>query len=199
MNKKIWQPYLASELGVPARKSGGTVIVGSSYNVIGTCTNEEFQSKPVRWNALNLTQQPEDITATLGPKVPAGQTPLVAVRVSGNGRIVTGYSLIDSSYFTMGWVAGLAPMALARTGNAELADFQVYPNPSSGAISITIPAENSENYNLVFTDITGRVIKRITNQTATALNVDLMEFQKGIYFVSLQSTARNSIQKIVIQ
>lgn len=81
----------------------GSVVVGSSYNYSPSgCPYPDFDSRATLWHgAANL-----DLTAMLKSMVPDSLRLWEAIRVSANGRIVTGYSF-DPSFTQEGWTAGL--------------------------------------------------------------------------------------------
>ncbi len=76
-------------------------------------------------------------------------------------------------------------------------DFEIYPNPSTGAFTIRIPA-GSTDYDATITDITGKVAKvfRLTSPV-TQLNPNL---QPGLYFIKLtnNTTAESCTKKLIV-
>ena len=76
--------------------------------------------------------------------------------------------------------------------------FRIFPNPNSGQFTIEYLGENNENSKIYITDLSGRVVYEIGNDTnfKKEINVDL---QKGIYNVSIQNGNELYTQKVVIQ
>lgn len=84
----------------------GSVIVGSAYLVTGPCLGETFTDSPLIWNGNDPDQPPVNLTSIFSSMIPEGWTLYEAVRVSADGRTITGYA-IDSDWNVQGWVAGL--------------------------------------------------------------------------------------------
>lgn len=74
-------------------------------------------------------------------------------------------------------------------------DFSVYPNPSNGQIAIQW--EDNSTYDLIVTDITGKLVYSENNITANS-NFNLTA-EKGTYFVQLSNNESSSIKKIIIE
>ena len=83
--------------------------------------------------------------------------------------------------------------------NIEAQSFQVYPNPSTTKnIQVAFDLPTNEQYNIIVTDLAGRIVKEIALQnTATATNLNME--QAGIYFVQLwKQNEMLAHQKILI-
>jgi len=92
----------------------------------------------------------------------------------------------------------VSPVGIEEIPNSF--NFQIYPNPTSGIITISINGINN-NPDLQITDIQGKVIftRKLTcdNQSYTK-KIDLSAFPKGVYFVKLISESSLEIKKVVI-
>jgi hypothetical protein len=84
---------------------------GVAYNATGPCAVETFIDTPVIWNGNDISQPPRDLSIILAPLVSAGWALYEAIRVSADGRTVTGYAL-DADWNVLGWVAGLPGKAV---------------------------------------------------------------------------------------
>lgn len=73
----------------------------------------------------------------------------------------------------------------------------IYPNPATTSLNIELN-EIESNSILTINDITGKLIFK---QTITDLitTISTASFAKGMYFISLQSKGRNTIQKFIIE
>jgi len=94
--------------------------------------------------------------------------------------------IADSCNYTFVWTS----IEQQEKGNL----FSVQPNPTNG--SIIVELANMSNMKIVINDNLGRVIlqKVFSNKT----NIDLSEFQNGIYFLSLfKNNQRIGTQKII--
>ncbi|MCE3279850.1 MAG: C-terminal target protein [Bacteroidetes bacterium] len=75
---------------------------------------------------------------------------------------------------------------------------KVYPNPAKYQLNITV--NNSLNSQIVFTNVLGQEIQRISAIPVTGkIQIDVSQFPKGIYFISLESkNERSGIVKAII-
>ena len=76
-----------------------------------------------------------------------------------------------------------------------LSNISVYPNPSSGVFSVSVPG--SKAYALEVTDLTGKVIKAETVKGKAHL--DLSTNAKGVYLLKITSEGNTAIQKLIVQ
>jgi hypothetical protein len=63
--------------------------------------------------------------------------------------------------------------------------FNAYPNPANTSVKIAFYAEQADRATITLTDVTGKVIKTISNPVVSGLNeavVDVSELNNGIYF-----------------
>jgi PKD repeat protein len=89
------------------------------------------------------------------------------------------------------------------TGINELGDWagiRIYPNPSTGQFSVKF------DYNIGATQVTvsnllGEIIFDEITETVDGrlLNIDLSEYQEGIYFVKLKTDSSEQVKKIIVQ
>jgi subtilisin family serine protease len=75
---------------------------------------------------------------------------------------------------------------------------KVFPNPAKHQLNITV--NNSLNSQLVFTNVLGQEIQRLAaNPIMGNIQIDISQFPKGIYFISLENkNQRSGIVKAVI-
>ncbi len=76
--------------------------------------------------------------------------------------------------------------------NNELPDISVYPNPSSGII--TIEAKNSMVH---ITDLNGRLIGSYTLNDM--ISVDLSGYGKGLYLLEITSDEHTSVRRVIVK
>ena len=72
----------------------------------------------------------------------------------------------------------------------------IYPNPSTGLITVTIPTLN-EGTVMYVTDMIGKEVYK-TSVTNTSTNLDLTGLQKGMYMLTISSGKTTQVEKIVI-
>jgi hypothetical protein len=72
----------------------------------------------------------------------------------------------------------------------------VYPNPSTGIFNITFP--ESQTYQLIITDLTGKITRQATVKNNKA-ELDLSHAAKGIYLLKIVSEGKNATQKLIVE
>jgi Secretion system C-terminal sorting domain/Beta-propeller repeat len=91
---------------------------------------------------------------------------------------------------------GTGPVGINEINNSS-SNFNIYPNPSNEILNIKLDASNESHRLLVITDVLGQVVlsKTITENN-TQLNIS--DFTKGIYFITVKSGDKMSTQKLII-
>ncbi len=80
--------------------------------------------------------------------------------------------------------------------NILAASLNVYPNPSNGTFSVSLP--KGKAFEMEVTDLTGKVVmKQTVKSNATQLN--LKETAKGVYMLKIVSEGKTAVQKLIIQ
>lgn len=80
-----------------------------------------------------------------------------------------------------------------------LESVNLYPNPSTGLVYIESTL-STESFNLVITDINGRVIETGSNSIKNGVNtVNLNNVQRGTYFFKLSNENAEKVYRVVIQ
>lgn len=95
----------------------------------------------------------------------------------------------ESSYSV---VAEVTPVL---TSTSDINDVKVYPNPTSGGITVVTNIDNTQ-YRVEVMDLSGRVVKRIdTNRKET--QIDLTTLEGGLFFVRINDGTTNTLKKII--
>jgi len=71
--------------------------------------------------------------------------------------------------------------------------FKIYPNPSNGVFTI----ESDKQVSIEIYDLNGKVLKAISNQTST--KIDVSDFSKGMYFLRMNDGISIQTEKIIIR
>lgn len=80
-----------------------------------------------------------------------------------------------------------------------LESVNLYPNPSTGLVYIESTL-STESFNLVITDINGRVVETGSNSIKNGVNaVNLNNVQRGTYFFKLSNENAEKVYRVVIQ
>lgn len=79
--------------------------------------------------------------------------------------------------------------------------FYAFPNPASENVNIKFDVVNASGSKIVFTDLTGKIVREIVLQKdADILNVNLEGFKNGIYFYSLvEGNQRKYTKKLIVR
>lgn len=80
-----------------------------------------------------------------------------------------------------------------------LEEVTLYPNPSTGLVYIE-SASSAPVFNLVITDVNGRIVETGNNVVTSGVNtVNLSQVQQGVYFFKLSSGDAEKVYRVVIQ
>lgn len=74
--------------------------------------------------------------------------------------------------------------------------FNIYPNPSTGIINISLSNEESANVEVL--DILGKVVTSLNNVSSDVV-IDLTNQAKGLYFVNIDSGNANETHKVIVK
>ncbi len=112
----------------------------------------------------------------------------VFVILNKNGGSITG---LNSGIFKLSNVIGVNNITKNEI------TFNVYPNPSNEILNVKLEILNDEKTEIKITDVLGKIIlsKSIT-ENSTQLNVG--DFTKGIYFITVKSEDKKTTQKLII-
>lgn len=80
---------------------------------------------------------------------------------------------------------------------------KVFPNPSNGLTYIRFELPENQQISVAVFDVNGRLIQQLKSNAwmpkgVNTLNFNASNFEKGIYFVALNSEIRNTYQKLVV-
>jgi len=115
-----------------------------------------------------------------------------------------GFTSIYFPSFDVGYVVG-AQGTIAKTESGGIMtstsnlysnkDILLYPNPASNSVTI----ESNKNGPIILIEIynsNGQLIK-VKEENSKNVNLDLSEFQSGIYYIGLNTESQKSIKKLV--
>jgi len=79
-------------------------------------------------------------------------------------------------------------------------DISIYPNPTTGIITIGNLARTGKVWSIEITDITGKIVfNSDISDNSSSIKIDLSQLEKGVYFLNLNGKDFNQVNKIVIQ
>ena len=96
--------------------------------------------------------------------------------------------------FNKQWFAGTG---IADVKNVQ-SSFSVYPNPTSSALNIVLDG-TIKNATVRIYDITGKNISSQTLINQNQTNVDVSNFNKGIYFITIEGDGIKTSKKFIVE
>ncbi len=88
---------------------------------------------------------------------------------------------------------------LSHVGTADInasQDLTVYPNPSSGIISVSFKKPFNPDYSIELYNIMGVLLKTIYSKSQTTLTIDLTNYAQGQYFLRIKSNEQSYIRLV---
>jgi hypothetical protein len=89
----------------------------------------------------------------------------------------------------------------AKTSGPEQS-VSVFPNPTNGAISISLEGFEGKKTDLRIMNVIGNVVYREVIQDPEPRylrNLDLSKFAKGLYYVKLETATYSEVRKIILK
>ncbi|PWK18976.1 T9SS type A sorting domain-containing protein [Xanthomarina spongicola] len=171
-----WEPY-ESELiqinNTSFTDAGGTFATSTNYDITDP-TSRGGGSGPMTFRPFNEADY-------IGQTIPTGMIPLVAlVAEFGGAPQVSARSLTD---FTL------------STTSYELADFNVYPNPTSTG-SINIVSKTNDAIEVAVYDILG---KQVLENTVKNNRLDVSTLNAGVYIMKISQNGNSITKKLVVR
>ncbi len=91
----------------------------------------------------------------------------------------------------------IARTILGVKDNQLQSAINVYPNPSNGVFSVSVPT--TKVYTLEVTDLTGRVVKKEVIRNNNTAQLDLKGQAQGVYMLKITSEGATAIQKLIVE
>jgi len=175
--------------------SDGTIVaIGAPYND-GNGSNSGhvriFENISGVW-----TQIGADIDGA-APNDQSGRSGSVSLSSDGS-TVAIGAHFNDDNGSESGHVRMFTNPALSIQDNTFGSSFSVYPNPSNGISKIQL----GENYNTVTVNVFNVLGKQVANQeynNTNEIELNTQEYATGIYFIKVQSGAKEATIKLVVK
>ena len=128
----------------------------------------------------------------LNPAVIYSQTGKFDVKLTVSDGIHT-KSILKAGYITVGSCTGMDDSITEPL-------FRIYPNPSSGSVTLDISDKISAPCSLILFDLTGAKLMEVKDvvPVGNRIFLKLDDLKKGMYFLRLQAGALISLQKVII-
>ncbi len=75
--------------------------------------------------------------------------------------------------------------------------FVISPNPAHGLIQISAAGQQIQKVQLLNTQ--GKKVFEINTKTNNTITLDLSKYQKGVYFIDLQTDKGSALEKLVLE
>ena len=159
-------------------------------------------------NSENILENPIPVFSNL---YKTGNLPIIKVwdKTENQEYFLTDYTF--SNPYGDAWTENVFPAedgeyslihftATGISDKNENYDISIYPNPSSGIITIGNLAGFQNLQGLEITNITGKIVFQTTIiNNYSSIEIDLSHLEKGIYLISFYGKNFNQFEKIVIQ
>lgn len=161
------------------------------FNCIGSQWTGDYATAPTGGNGMNGNKR--NYSHTLSQFGNGGATPASNIMfrfkfISDEGTNQQGV-MIDN-FVVQGTLA---------TAQNNFETFNVWPNPSTGAVNIQL--NTTEKVNVTLFDIRGRnVFNKVYNSTGSMFNqeVNFNSLEKGIYLLNVESEGKKATKKLII-
>lgn len=150
---------------------------GTANPVLGVTYNGFVNSD----NATSLTVQPTAVTTAVFSS-PAGTYPITV-----GGAVAANYNIT--------YLPGVLTVSLDSTNVNPLAT--VYPNPFTQSINIKLNNNKADNISVAITDLSGKTVFTKKYANNGVINIDLTNFEKGVYIIKLTQAGQKSTYKII--
>jgi hypothetical protein len=152
------------------------------------CSTDPVQSPTITTSGGTFTSSPSglSLSSSTGDFTPSGSTPnTYMVYYTTNGTCPS----TDSVQVFL---------VICTNVSDELSNenLSIYPNPTSGLFTVNI--NNFNNTTLTVIDLLGKEVFH-QNITSASTAVNLTGYNKGVYFIKIESSNGNTIKKIVIE
>ncbi|WP_082318156.1 S8/S53 family peptidase [Hymenobacter sp. DG25A] len=164
------------------------------YNGFSDAEKFRMLSTGTRNRAAGQTATGADVSYMLGAKIPQlapGDSVMVAFAVLAAGTLD---SLLTASTTAQTWYDGIAlPVRPAQT-----AQWQLYPNPTSGLLYVLVPAGFAAERVIVLDGVGRTVRQQSWSAHQTSATLQLQGLKPGVYIVQLQGKEAVLTRKVLV-
>ena len=180
------------------------------YNTImAFTTNHELKKKPDS-TFVDLQKFESSDSIKSEDSIPDG---ISVIFNSGNHILLqpgfkTGFKTISGSSF-QAYIYGCTPLKnLTIANNSEevpnvpgidLKDIEIFPNPTTGKVTINIPEPISSMVNIEFYSLSGVLLNHQEFKNTRIVNIDISGYYRGLYLLRIISDDGSHIYKVIKQ
>ena len=165
----------------------GDANANQTFIITATSSNPELVPNPV------VEYLTGDFTGKLKLIPGSGKTGTATIKVKGYNEIC------GDGEFSEGFDIACS-ICTGINEKADLTGIQIFPNPSSGRITISFD-NNVGITELSVMNLLNKVVfsDKLETMTGKTLNIDLSDLSKGVYFIKLKTDRQEETRKIIIQ
>ncbi len=146
---------------------------------------------PYIWTrALGMMELNQYITTVIGDSI-GGHQITAATCISPNGKYIAGYGINDSTSGLFAFRLSLPDGTTGVTTVVNNVDIKVYPNPSTGFITIETPTKTT----LTISSIDGKILSQ--TEISEKQVIDISKYATGVYFLSFRTGDTVQTKKII--
>lgn len=94
------------------------------------------------------------------------------------------------------WGSSLATTSGIKELSDNYSNIKVSPNPTTGIVNIHLEDSNNE---IIIYNLEGGVVKQVKNAGTGEIKINLSNYCKGLYFISIKSKTKHQTAKIIIE
>lgn len=128
-----------------------------------------------------------------------GYIPLSSDKITPNG---SAQILVDGGKWGVWYGLGERDLTATPTIEKNNLLFDVFPNPTTGMVTLALNSTTADQAVITVTDLTGRMIKQQQNNLPAGVNsiaLDLHGFTKGIYVIKVETKDGIGISKVIVE
>jgi len=128
----------------------------------------------------------------------SGDMHIVGLLMDASGKIDNGSTSTIAEAVTEGYVSGTNVL---NVENFDLTADQIstFPNPVSDVITVQLSDEVEGDLNYVLTDVLGKTIYTGTTNQESTLTLNVSDFKKGVYFLTLSNASSKYVEKVIVE
>lgn len=109
-----------------------------------------------------------------------------------------GFAVGRSNNHGIIWRNGNGINQTMSTQEINYSDIQIYPNPATTEINVNLKKAVKENFTIILTDISGKILFSKEFSNKQNINIKSSEFPRGNYILSIKTDQKTFNQKIIL-